>query len=875
MTDRKQEKGLAMLPPPAARYPGTAELPVLKILEELADALETEKRALVQAPPGAGKTTIIPLALLHRAGKTWLNDKKILVLEPRRLAARACAGRMAALIDEKPGQTVGYQVRLDRCVGPDTRIEVITEGILTRRIQADPELSGVGLLIFDEFHERHLHSDLGLALALEAAEVFSPDLRILVMSATMDMASLSHLMGEAPVIESRGRSWPVETVYLPPETIRSNGAAFAGNKAFSILPACRTAISRALSAHEGDILVFLPGAAQIRALAEDLEAMAAGDPTLSVFPLFGTLSAKDQAAAIAPSRPECRKIVLATPIAETSLTIEGVRVVVDSGLARVPKFSARTGMSRLETLAVSRASADQRRGRAGRTGPGVCYRLWSAHVHQGLIPFNRPEILQADLAPLMLELALWGVSHPRDLNWLDLPPESGLASARDLLARLGALDDRGQITDHGRRLAAAGIHPRLAQMVLRGKEMGQGFTACCLAALTEARDLVHGGDRPDPDIRLRLEILDRLNRTKNRANSGNARARQVLEQARHLSGRFNIRSGPIEPDTAGRLLALAWPERIAQKRQEKGRTYVTASGTGCTFLWENSLSGQDLIVAVDAGGSAKDAFIHLAAPYDRADLETDFSDRIKAHDEVFWDTRTKSVRALACTQYGRIVLEESSRPLPGPDEVTDALIRGIAQEGLELLPWSKQALSLCSRVNFLRRLDKFAPLPDLSRDCLTASMESWLAPFLTGISSAAGLKKLDLTSALKALLTWEQLNVVETQAPTHIQVPSGSRIPLFYEDENGPLDAPVLAVRLQEMFGLTATPTIAGGQIPLTLHLLSPAQRPVQITRDLASFWKTTYTQVKKDLMGRYPKHYWPEDPLTAQPTGRAKPRKK
>ncbi len=876
MSGTKIKNGPSLLPDPVARHPGTAGLPVLEILADLEAALASEQRALVEAPPGAGKTTIIPLAMLHAAGTSWLNGKNILVLEPRRLAARACAGRMAALLGENPGQTVGYHVRLDRCAGPDTRIEVITEGILTRRIQSDPELAGVGLLIFDEFHERHLHSDLGLALALEAAEAFSPDLRLLVMSATMDLESLSRIMGGAKVIESRGRSWPVETVYLPLEAARPGSSRpfyHSANKGFDILPACRAAIAKALKENEGDILVFLPGAAQIRSLAEDLDALAGGDPKLFVYPLFGNLSYSEQAAAIAPSPAGQRKIVLATPIAETSLTIEGVRVVVDSGLARVPKFSARTGMSRLETLAISRASADQRRGRAGRTAPGICYRLWSPHVHQGLIPFNRPEILQTDLTSLVLELALWGVTDPSDLSWLDAPPDSGIVPARELLERLGALDSRGQITEHGRSLCAAGIHPRLAQMVICGEQLGLGYTACCLAALVDGRDLIRGIQ--DPDIRIRLEML-----TKAASASGRPRqkaAGQVLAQARNLAGRFNIKTGTIDPESAGRLLALAWPERIAKKRRAGSLAYVMASGGGCEFTGENAVSRHDFIVAVDAGGGAKNARISLAAPYDPADLEKDFSHRLKTRENVAWDRSTRSVRAMETLAYERINLKESPCPLPGPETVVPALIEGIAREGLDILPWSKPALSLCCRTTFLRGLNfpEFAGLPDLSRQGLTGSLDNWLAPFLGGMTSASDLKKLDLTAVLKALFSWEQLSALEAQAPTHIEVPSGSRIPVAYEDETGPLKFPVLAVRLQEMFGLTATPVVAGGRVPVTLHLLSPAQRPVQITRDLENFWKTTYAQVKKDLMGRYPKHYWPEDPLAAPPTRRAKPRKK
>ena len=696
------------------------------------------------------------------------------------------------------------------------------------------------------------------------------------MSATMDLERLSRIMGKAKVIESRGRSWPVDTVYLPPEAARPGSRQSflqTNNKGFGILPACRAAIAKALTENEGDILVFLPGAAQIRSLAEDLDALAGGDPKLSIYPLFGNLSYSEQAAAISPSPAGHRKIVLATPIAETSLTIEGVRVVVDSGLSRVPKFSPRSGMSRLETLAISRASADQRRGRAGRTAPGICYRLWSQHVHQGLIPFNRPEILQADLTPLVLELALWGVTDPSDLSWLDDPPDSGIIPARELLERLGALNSRGQITDHGRRLAAAGIHPRLAQMVIRGEQLGLGYTACCLASLVDGRDLIRGVQ--DPDIRIRLEML-------NTGTSASKRPRQkaagqVLAQVRNLAGRFKIKAGPIDPESAGRLLALAWPERIAKKRRGDSLAYVMASGTGCEFMGENAVSRHDYIVAVDAGGGAKNARVSLAAPYDSDDLERDFSHRLRTRKDVAWDRNTRSVRAMATLAYERLVLKETPCPLPGPETVVPALIQGLAKEGLDILPWSKPAFSLCCRTTFLRRLNfpEFAGLPDLSRQGLTESMDAWLAPFLNGMTSASDLKKLDLTAALKAMFSWDQLSLVEAQAPTHITVPSGSRVPLIYEDEKGPLEFPVLAVRLQEMFGLTATPLVAGGRVPVTLHLLSPAQRPVQITRDLSNFWRTTYAQVKKDLMGRYPKHYWPEDPLAALPTRRAKPRKK
>ena len=861
-------------------------LPVVDVLPQLTQALTEKKRVLLQAPPGAGKTTLVPLALLHQP---WLADKKIIMLEPRRLAARASATHMATLLGEKPGQTVGYQVRMERCMGPNTRIEIITEGILTRKIQGDPGLEDTGLVIFDEFHERHIHGDLGLALTLESAEVLNPDLRLLIMSATMNMEALSRLMDDAPVILSEGHSWPVTTQYIPPLPRHQNHTfrgGRPGDRAREIVPTCIKAIQKGLAEESGDILVFLPGAAQIRALTERLGTFLKQDETLNIHPLFGNLSPKDQAAAIAPSREGQRKIVLATPIAETSLTIEGVTVVVDSGLAKTPKFSPGRGLTQLETLPVSRASADQRRGRAGRTAPGVCYRLWDTHVHQGLIPFNRPEILSADLTPLVLELAQWGVNEPGELKWLDPPPESAVEPARDLLRQLDALDEKNRITDHGRRLLRGGIHPRLAHMVIRAKELGHGYMGCCLAAMAEARDFLlpsQGSDLPpDPDITLRLEILNHLMKGKKNSYGREIslkRAREVLKQAQHLAKRFSIKQKPMETTMTGRLLAMAWPGRIAKKRRPEGLSYLMASGSGAFFRFANTVSNHEYTVAVHLDGHPKNASIFLAAPYERDDLEKDFQSGIEKKEEVVWDEKIQAVRAVVRTCYGRIIVEEVRLTDPDPMAVQAAMIQGISLSGLKILPWSKKLLQFRYRVIFLknhaRNEPTFSGLPDLSDSALTKTLEMWLSPFLTGIHTAAGLKKVDLTAAVKALFTWDQAQLVEAHAPTHITVPSGSRIPVQYVDENGPLASPVLAVRLQEMFGLMATPTIAKGKIPLTLHLLSPAGRPVQITQDLENFWHSTYKEVKKDLMGRYPKHFWPEDPATATPTHWAKPRKK
>ena len=887
---------LFLLPEQVQNSGGVADLPVTAVLEELDTALNTCGRALLEAPPGAGKTTLVPLALMNRP---WLDNKKIIMLEPRRLAARACAAHMAFLLGESLGQTIGYQVRMDRCVSRHTRIEVVTEGILTRRLQSDPGLEGVGLLIFDEFHERHLHADLALALSLDAAEAFCPDLGFLVMSATLDTDPLSRLMGSAPVIASKGKSWPVETVYVDPNVQRGSGARAGGYrpKWAQLLPVCRNTVIKALAGHDGDVLVFLPGAAAIRALAEKLNETFKADPKIRIFQLFGNLPFKEQKAAIAPALAGTRKIVLATPIAETSLTIQGIRIVVDSGLMNQPEFSPGRGMTRLETRPVSQASADQRRGRAGRTAPGICFRLWPEHVHQGLIPFNRPEILKTDLTHLILELSLWGVTDPADLKWLDIPSGPAVDSARTLLVSLNALDREYRITPHGRQMLTAGIHPRLAHMMIRAKEMGHGFLGCCLCALAEERDIIPSGrGRMDPDIVLRLEVLEKLARTeKGKKFVGYPdRARSVLVRARHLSAVLQISDKPErmihkekptwDLSAAGRLLAQAFPDRVAARRSERGLAYLTASGSGVSFDAENTLSSAPFIVAFEVDGNPGNARIFLAAALDQADLEHDFSHDMVFRDVVAWDKGACRVKAVSQACLGSIVVREHPLSDPDPDKVRAALIQGVRETGLQVFVWPKKTMAFRHRVCFLKNLAKeaatsswaldFSRLPDVSDPGLVTTLERWLGPFIFGAEPGNGLKGLDLDAAVKSLFTWDQLKLVDQQAPTHIRVPSGSNIPIQYTDKNGPVASPVLAVRIQEIFGMPATPFIAGGRMPVTLHLLSPASRPVQITTDLAHFWAQTYQDVKKDLMGRYPKHFWPEDPLSAPATARAKPKK-
>lgn len=873
---RHLEKGLSLLPQKVINIPGIADLPVVPVLGQMDNALEENRCALLAAPPGAGKTTLVPLGLMNRP---WLKNKKIIMLEPRRLAAMACAAHMAALLGEAAGQRIGYQVRMERCIGPKTRVEIVTEGILTRRLQSDPGLEGVGLVIFDEFHERHIHGDLALALSLDAAAGFAEDLRIAVMSATMDTRTLSGLLGNAPVISSQGKTWPVETIYVDPHN--QNGPSGSGAGWAGILPTCLNTVVKAVACHDGDILVFLPGAPAIRRLAEQLNEKFEQDPAVKIIPLFGSLSFRDQKAAIEPSASGNRKIVLATPIAETSLTIQGIRVVVDTGLVNQPEFSQDRSMTRLETRPVSKASADQRRGRAGRTAPGICYRLWPEYVHQGLVPFNRPEILNADLAHLVLELSLWGVRDPSELKWLDIPSPRAVAAAKNLLVSLGALDHGGAITAHGREMLVAGIHPRLAHMILRAKEMGHGFLGCCLCALVEEKDIAAFEHGPrDPDIVLRLEILAKLSqsKTQNQAFPHRERALSILAQARRLAGLFNIQGRGMDVNAAGRLLAQAFPDRVAVRRSAGALSFITAKGNGVFFDTENTLSARDFIVAVEVDGQAKNARIFLAAALDRVDLENDFPTEVVTRDFVDWDPGTGSVKAVRQTLFSRIVLSQNSLPEPDPETVKSAMIRGLRQTGLQMLDWQKKTMDFRHRVVFLKNLARvcpdFARLPDVGDKALADTLADWLGPFLAGVTSAAGLKRVDLDAAIKALFTWGQLKMVDQHAPTHIRVPSGSAIPIRYADKNGPLESPVLAVRIQEVFGMAATPVIAAGQVPLTVHLLSPASRPVQITTDLGHFWAHTYQEVKKDLMGRYPKHYWPQNPQMAEATARAKPRK-
>ena len=824
----------------------------------MADALRVHTRVLLHAPPGAGKSTIVPLALLE---SPWLGTRKILMLEPRRIAARAVAGRMAQLLGEPVGRTVGYRIRADTRVGPKTRIEVVTEGILTRMLQEDSALADVGCVIFDEFHERSLNADLGLALCIESQQNLREDLRLLVMSATLDLVPLARLLDDAPIVAASGRSFEVVTHYVP--------------RRADIHLEMQTAqvIRRALDEDDGDILCFLPGAAEINRVTRALEGFDP-DAAVRVLPLYGELSAAAQEAALQPARPGERKVVLATTLAETSLTIEGIRVVVDAGLRRYAEFDPATGMSRLVTAKVSQAAADQRRGRAGRLSAGVCYRLWSQGTQASLAPQTPPEISHADLAPLALELACWGAADAASLRWLDPPPAAPLAQARDLLRQLDAIDGAARITPHGRALATVGAHPRLAHMLVQARSLGATRLACDLAAILSERDILRAapGSR-DADVRLRVGAL-----------RGDAHAlppgieadHRALTQARRSSADWQrdlaggVREQADPHEFTGLLLALAYPDRIGRARGEGGR-YVLANGRGARFAEPQALSKSEFIVAAQLDGADREARIFLAAPLRLEDIERLYAAHIVEHAEILWDEREQKIQARRERRLGALVLQTGDIRDPDPDALQSAALAGLRHLGIAALPWSAELRQWQARVALMLRYAVPAPeaWPDLSDTALAATLGEWAPPWITGFARREHVARMDLHNALRTRLSYAQHAVLEREAPTHFVVPSGSRIAIDYLDG----EVPTLSVRLQELFGMSVTPSIAAGRLPLLLKLLSPAGRPVQITRDLVSFWNRGYHEVKKDLKGRYPKHYWPDDPYTAAPTRRARPR--
>ena len=840
-------------------------LPIDEVLPALRQALRERHEAVLEAPPGAGKTTRVPLALLN---ESWLAGQTILMLEPRRLAARAAAERLASELGEKVGQTVGYRIRLDSKDVPNTRIEVVTEGILTRRLQDDPALEGVGLLIFDEFHERSLDADLALALSLNGRELFRDEqpLKILLMSATLEGERLASLLGDAPILRSQGRMYPVAMRW---------GRPFQAGE--FIEPRLVQTILEALHDETGSLLVFLPGQAEIRRVHQQL-ADALGEQNIVLLcPLHGELDLAAQRAAIDPAPAGQRKVVLATNIAETSLTIDGVRVVIDAGLARVPRFDPGSGMTRLDTQRISRASATQRAGRAGRLEPGVCYRLWSEDQHEQLAAYGSAEILSADLAALALQLGRWGVT-PGQLVWLDQPPAAAYAQAQDLLERLGALQGAGsgecKLTAHGQAMAELPAHPRIAHLLLRGQALGLADMACDVAALLGERDILRGAGA---DLHSRLALLGGEQRAARAAQGGVQRARQLARQYRgYLRTQAQAPvADPAHPRWLGALLALAYPDRVAQQRRAGGAEYRLANGRAALFAEADSLMKQPWLVIADLGSrqGQREERIYLAADFDPALFDSVLAEQVRTVDQLDWDEREGVLRAERQRKVGELVL--SREPLTGLDEAARslALVGLVRRKGLELLPWTPELRQWQARVALLRQLDLDAqgqsPWPDVSDAALLAGLEQWLLPYLGKVSRLSHFANLELPSIVHNLLPWPLPQRLDELAPHHLKVPSGSSVRLDYSEH-----PPVLAVRLQELFGLADTPRIAGGRQVVKLHLLSPARRPVQVTQDLANFWRSTYAEVKKDLKGRYPKHYWPDDPLVAEATARIKPRK-
>jgi ATP-dependent helicase HrpB len=822
------------------------QLPIDTILPELKNALRTEKAVVLSAEPGAGKTTRIPLALLDQ---DWLNGKSIVMLEPRRLAAIRAAEYMAQQLHQTAGETIGYRIRGETQISSQTRLEILTEGVLTRMIQSDPAMPHAGLIIFDEFHERSINADLGLALTLDVQEHLRPDLKILVMSATLDTGSIARLFGAPPVIQCKGRSFPVTTKYARQPVEALNSASIA------------QAIVQALRNEQGDILVFLPGQREIRKLESLLmERDLPGSVLLCT--LYGDASPQHQRAAFVPAPAGKRKVILSTNIAETSITIPGVRVVIDSGYMRVAQFDPRRGMSGLTTVRVSKASADQRQGRAGRDQPGSCYRLFTEEEFRQCSPYTQPEILLTDLAPLALDLALWGESDGKNLKFLDPPPAGNLSQAHQLLLRLGALDKHHKMTDHGKNMAALNVHPRFAHMLIEGKKMGLGPFACDIAAMLEEREMLRGSNANENDLSSRYSALV------NGTVSDRHLLKRIHDQSAKLKKMLRLPPSPFgknkETHSLGLLLALVYPDRVAKRRQND--QYQLSGNTVGVLPKGSVLSSHEYLAVCDVDGAGSDVRIFLAEPLSKDDIYTALKDQVEEREEITWNEKEGMVVARRIEAFGALELSSKKIP-PDPSECKNIILTVIRREGIDSLPWDSGSQSLRSRSEWLRSkhlvVDSW---PDLSDSVLTETLDQWLTPYLDGIANRTQIKKIAMETIIRGMFTFQQLQQLDRLAPTHLTVPTGSRIAIDYAASQ-----PVLSVRLQEMFGETETPTIGGGKEKVLIHLLSPARRILAVTQDLPSFWKNAYPDVRKDMRGQYPKHVWPEDPLSAIPTRKTK----
>lgn len=823
--------------------PEASSLPIIDALPELTASMRTAPNAVLIAPPGAGKTTGVPIALLS---EPWMTGR-ILMLEPRRVAARAAAERMASVLGESVGATVGYSIRNESAVSKDTRIEVITEGILTRRLQRDPSLEGISAVIFDEYHERSIHADLGLALCLDMQAALREDIRLLVMSATLDGERVGKILGEAPTIRSEGRAFPVETRWLDAPWKKPNDRRDGFERAVA---AC---LAQAMGEETGDVLVFLPGVGEIERVQRLLD-----DPDIDIRPIHGSLPFAKQRAALLPSSDGRRRVVLATAIAETSLTIEGVRIVIDSGMARRALFDAGAGMTRLITRRVSRASADQRRGRAGRTEPGVCYRLWTKGEEGGFAASDPPEIADADLAPLALDLAVWGIEDPSQLQWLDTPPSTAFDQANELLRDIGALDGKGKVTPHGKTLAEMPLHPRLAHLLVKGREIGSGHRAADLAALLEERDPLRGAGA---DLALRLEAV-----AKGSANADRA----VLARIKQAAKRLRKGSDGNASASPGVLAAFAYPDRIAKRRNGDEPRYIMTGGKGAIFHDKaDPLTSEPFLVIPHLDGNPREAKVRLAATITRNEIDAQFGALIEEIQACQWNPRTRTVEARVQSRLGAVVLDDKPWKQADEGSVASAATEGVRSLGLGCLPWAGAAERYRDRVRWAR--ENGAPdLPDWSDDALIDSLENWLTPHLGYVRKESDLGSLDLAMILRGALDWEAQQRVDSLAPGSFETPAGTKAKIDYAQ-----DPPALEVRIQEMFGETRHPSICGGRVPLLIQFLSPARRPVQLTKDLPGFWSNSYADVRKDLRGRYPRHPWPEDPTAADPTSRAKPRRR